>query len=260
MSRLRSIATRSEVISRCPTSPATVSPSGISRSSPLIVIFMKLKPSLIRGFLLRRPTRRISCARPHRKPQLIISTGRRRTNHERQVALPQRRQRKPQTCSPLAIRHFRVAPILDRSINKRLHRNSRLWPPVRPPHKLNVQKYMPTGKPRRRVHKLHLNAAGTTIRARSRCNLRLENSRPQVFNHRTMLFLHPIPQPLVIKFVGFNKMPIVRRTPVQHASILVHHSINYRVSGTAILGLNVKHLGANLNVGVEPGTHAGMDA
>jgi len=75
-----------------------------------------------------------------------------------------------------------------------------------------------------------------------------------------VLFLHPIPQPLVIEFVGLNKMPIVRRPPMQHAPILVHHSIYYRVSGPPILGLNVKHFGADLNVGIEPGTHAGTDA
>ena len=44
---------------------------------------------------------------------------------------------------------------------------------------------------------------------------------------------------------------------MQYTPILVHHSINHRVSGPAILGLNVKHLGADLNVGIESGTHAG---
>ena len=47
---------------------------------------------------------------------------------------------------------------------------------------------------------------------------------------------------------------------MEHTPILVHHSINHWVRWAAILGLNVKHLAADLNVGIEPGTHAGTNA
>ena len=43
---------------------------------------------------------------------------------------------------------------------------------------------------------------------------------------------------------------------MQHAPILVHHSINYWVRWAAILRLNVKYLAADLYVGIESGAHA----
>ena len=46
---------------------------------------------------------------------------------------------------------------------------------------------------------------------------------------------------------------------MEHTPIVVHHSINHRVSGPAILSLNVEDFAADLNVSIEPGTHAGTD-
>ena len=66
-----------------------------------------------------------------------------------------------------------------------------------------------------------------------------------------MLLFDPIAQSLVIEFLGFDKMPVIGRSPMQHAPALVHDCINYRVSGPAILGLNVEYLAADLNVGIE---------
>ena len=43
---------------------------------------------------------------------------------------------------------------------------------------------------------------------------------------------------------------------MEHTPILVHHSINHRVRWPAIFSLNVKHLAADLYVGVESGAHA----
>jgi hypothetical protein len=47
---------------------------------------------------------------------------------------------------------------------------------------------------------------------------------------------------------------------MEHTPILVHHSINHRVSRPAIFGLNVEYFTADLNVRIESGTHAGIDA
>jgi len=47
---------------------------------------------------------------------------------------------------------------------------------------------------------------------------------------------------------------------MEHTSILVHHSINHWVRWAAILGLNVKHLVADLDVGIESRAHAGTNA
>ncbi len=43
---------------------------------------------------------------------------------------------------------------------------------------------------------------------------------------------------------------------MQHTPILVHHSINHGVGRAAILRLDVKHLGADLYVGIESRAHA----
>jgi hypothetical protein len=47
---------------------------------------------------------------------------------------------------------------------------------------------------------------------------------------------------------------------MEHTPILVHHSINHWVRWAAILGLNVKHLVADLDVGIESRAHAGTNA
>ncbi len=43
---------------------------------------------------------------------------------------------------------------------------------------------------------------------------------------------------------------------MQYTPILVHHSINHWMRWAAILSLNVKHLAADLNVGIESRAHA----
>ena len=43
---------------------------------------------------------------------------------------------------------------------------------------------------------------------------------------------------------------------MEHTPILVHHSINHWVRWAAILRLNVKHLSADLYVGIESRAHA----
>jgi hypothetical protein len=47
---------------------------------------------------------------------------------------------------------------------------------------------------------------------------------------------------------------------MEHTPILVHHSINHWVRWAAILSLNVKHLAADLDVGIESRAHAGTSA
>jgi len=70
-----------------------------------------------------------------------------------------------------------MALILDRTVNKCFHLNPRLRPPVRSADEFDIKKYMSPGKPRRRIHKLHLNPAGPAILSCSRGNLRLERAR-----------------------------------------------------------------------------------
>ena len=70
-----------------------------------------------------------------------------------------------------------------------------------------------------------------------------------------MLLLYTLPQRFGSKFLGRRKFRVIRRSPVEHTSLLIHSCIDGGTVWTPVFRLHVVNLLAYSHVGVKPGTH-----
>src|ERR1700722_12886072 len=143
MSRFRSMATRRCDMPRCSSSAMMLNPSGISRRSPLMVTVI---PRLLR-------------ARAHCETNLVLVGIRPGVNHQRQIALSQWRQWKPDSHAALIVAGASVTRHFGGAFDSGFYLGARERLPVGPPHDFDVELHVAALQPRSWIQKLHLNPA-----------------------------------------------------------------------------------------------------
>jgi hypothetical protein len=87
------------------------------------------------------------------------------------------------------------------------------------------------------------------VRLRGR-NFHVQSARAECFDDQTVLILDLAAQVFRRKFRGSGKFFVVRGFTVQNAATLVDQRVNGGMIGTTVLGLDVKNVLADFDVGV----------
>ena len=79
-------------------------------------------------------------------------------DHQREIVLSKRRQRKFDFHAPLLVAYTGVTLAAQRTFDQRFHLGSALRLFIAAPRDFHVQRHMPCGQPGTRIQQLHLNA------------------------------------------------------------------------------------------------------